>query len=375
MAKSEIKEQLTHINPSVPDAFYRRLLREDNLSYLRENMNSIIGFEIDLNKSCALSGYALIAIKKHSILAYRSDLHEKKKLIIFPSLEKLFDSSFELLNLTVTKSLYNSYSFKGKPLEHGQLKDVVKDLTPAIEDVDLPQNVSEKMMSTMLQTKESLILEDRKNFGSSKVDVIDSELVQRALNAKKSSTDSSETNKQSIDATSTSNPSDTSINNDDMPQDDMPQDDIPQYDNPTVYDMSGDIDIPIDEEIGMPMDGYIDDMPMDEEIDTPMGYIPFESDPDEESMEYQHLQSTSNIQHAGPVEVERSTDPRIQELENSHFTSVQEISNKAIMLGVPAHVSSQIVTSVLQKSSDTEERITILRLLYIRIFKEGKFKV
>lgn len=364
MAKSEIKEQLTHINPSVPDAFYRRLLREDNLSYLRENMNSIIGFEIDLNKSCALSGYALIAIKKHSILAYRSDLHEKKKLIIFPSLEKLFDSSFELLNLTVTKSLYNSYSFKGKPLEHGQLKDVVKDLTPAIEDVDLPQNVSEKMMSTMLQTKESLILEDRKNFGSSKVDVIDPELVQRALNSKKSSTDSSETNKQSIDATSTSNPSDTSINNDDIPKDDIPP-----------YDMSGDIDIPIDEEIGMPMDEYMDDIPMDEEIDTPMGYIPFESDPDDESMEYQHVQSTSNIQHAGPVEVERSTDPRIQELENSHFTSVQEISNKAIMLGVPAHVSSQIVTSVLQKSSDTEERITILRLLYIRIFKEGKFKV
>ena len=88
---SELLEQLTDINPSVPDALFRRLLRDDELGYLRESDNSIIGFEVDLENSVPLSGFAKIGIQKHTILAYRSDLHELKKLILFPSMNKLFN--------------------------------------------------------------------------------------------------------------------------------------------------------------------------------------------------------------------------------------------------------------------------------------------
>ena len=159
---SELLEQLTDINPSVPDALFRRLLRDDELGYLRESDNSIIGFEVDLENSVPLSGFAKIGIQKHTILAYRSDLHEPKKLILFPSMNKLFNDSYGLLGLTVIKTEYSSDSFKGKVLDRGLLQDVIADLTPPAKQVELPQGLTDAIVEAMIDAGNSLNKETRR---------------------------------------------------------------------------------------------------------------------------------------------------------------------------------------------------------------------
>ena len=159
---SELLEQLTDINPSVPDALFRRLLRDDELGYLRESDNSIIGFEVDLENSVPLSGFAKIGIQKHTILAYRSDLHEPKKLILFPSMNKLFNDSYGLLGLTVIKTEYSSDSFKGKVLDRGLLQDVIADLTPRTKQVELPQGLTNAIVEAMIDAGNSLNKETRR---------------------------------------------------------------------------------------------------------------------------------------------------------------------------------------------------------------------
>lgn len=145
-----LRKQLDNIDPSVKDALFRRLLREEDLSFLREDQQ-IYGFEVDLERSVPLSGFALLALQKHTILCYRSDLGESRRLVIFPNLDKLFDESFGLLDLTVTKKLFDSDDFVGTPIESGLLRKVVSDLTPPQREVDLPQGVSEAMVAAMLE--------------------------------------------------------------------------------------------------------------------------------------------------------------------------------------------------------------------------------
>ena len=143
-------EQIKSINPSAKDPLFRRLLREDDLGYLRDG-EKIIGFEIDINNSKELSGYTMIGVQKHTILAYKSDLNEEDRLIIFPSMDKLFDESFELLDLTVIKQEFINSDFKGRVLDKGVLRRVVSDLTPPLRSVELPQGVSEAMVQAMLE--------------------------------------------------------------------------------------------------------------------------------------------------------------------------------------------------------------------------------
>lgn len=148
-------EQIDNIDPSAKDPLFRRLLREEDLGYLRDDSEAIIGFEVDLKNSRELSGFAMIGIQKHTILAFRSDLNEKKKLVLFPSMDKLFDESFDLLGLTVTKKRYKDAKFEGQTLQSGILRDVVADLTPPMKQVELPQGVSEEMITAMLETSAS----------------------------------------------------------------------------------------------------------------------------------------------------------------------------------------------------------------------------
>lgn len=134
-----LREQFQELPPSAKEPLFRRLMVEESLSYLREK-NYIIGFEVDLNKEQTLSGFTLIAIQKHTIYAYRSDLGETPKLVLFPPLEKLFDPSFELLDLQVTKKKFTDSKFVGIKITSGMLQDLVKDLTPPQKQVDLPDN-------------------------------------------------------------------------------------------------------------------------------------------------------------------------------------------------------------------------------------------
>ena len=143
-------EQIKSINPSAKDPLFRRLLRDEDLGYLRDG-EKIIGFEIDINNSKELSGYTMIGVQKHTILAFKSDLNEENSLIIFPSMDKLFDEAFELLDLTVIKQEFTNSDFKGKVLDKGVLRRVVSDLTPPLRSVELPQGVSEAMVQAMLE--------------------------------------------------------------------------------------------------------------------------------------------------------------------------------------------------------------------------------
>lgn len=141
-------EQLAGIDPSVPDALFRRLLYEESLGYLRDD-RSITGFELDLEKSIDLQGYALIAIQKHTILAFRSDLDEPYKLILFPSMDKLDDASFGLQNLTVRRKVFKDDSFTGAFVKEGLLKDVAQDLIPPFKEVEVDDDMAKAMRSSV----------------------------------------------------------------------------------------------------------------------------------------------------------------------------------------------------------------------------------
>ena len=107
----DILEQIKTVNPSVAPALFRLLMRDESVAYLREN-NGIIGFEI-LPTSKEIAGFALIGMRKRTVLAYRSE-DTKPRLIIFPSMDKLFNHSFGLLGLTAKKVFIKSDNFRGK---------------------------------------------------------------------------------------------------------------------------------------------------------------------------------------------------------------------------------------------------------------------
>lgn len=147
-----INQQLENIDPSVKDALFRRLMSEEDLGYLRDGSNSIIGFELDLENSKPLSGFSIIAIQKHTILGYRSDLDEPNKLIIFPSMEKLTDMAFDLQSLTVYRCVYHSADFNGKKISHGTLGEVAQDLIPPYKAVEVPDDMAQSMIDTLRES-------------------------------------------------------------------------------------------------------------------------------------------------------------------------------------------------------------------------------
>lgn len=314
---SELLEQLTDINPSVPDALFRRLLRDDELGYLRESDNSIIGFEVDLENSVPLSGFAKIGIQKHTILAYRSDLHEPKKLILFPSMNKLFNDSYGLLGLTVIKTEYSSDSFKGKVLDRGLLQDVIADLTPPAKQIELPQGLTDAIVEAMIDAGNSLNKETRRTRLS-----------------------------DPVTSTAISNEPET-IPTQDM--EDIPSvfmDDDPVFfdefstdtaDNPVFMDEYS--DEPVTETTGIEITG-----PVSEEFITD--------------------------EHESISEEALAFDFRAIQLLNTKFTNVTEVSNKAIRLGVPEAIANQIIVKVLESVDDPISRIEFARQLFVRVFNE-----
>lgn len=314
---SELLEQLTDINPSVPDALFRRLLRDDELGYLRESDNSIIGFEVDLENSVPLSGFAKIGIQKHTILAYRSDLHELKKLILFPSMNKLFNDSYGLLGLTVIKTEYSSDSFKGKVLDRGLLQDVIADLTPPAKQVELPQGLTDAIVEAMIDAGHSLNKETRRTRLS-----------------------------DPVTSTAISNEPET------IPTQDM--EDIPSVfmdDDPVFFDefSTDTADNPVF------MDEYSDE-PVTENTGTEItGPVSEEFITDE---------------HESISEEALAFDFRAIQLLNTKFTNVTEVSNKAIRLGVPEAIANQIIVKVLESVDDPISRIEFARQLFVRVFNE-----
>lgn len=314
---SELLEQLTDINPSVPDALFRRLLRDDELGYLRESDNSIIGFEVDLENSVPLSGFAKIGIQKHTILAYRSDLHEPKKLILFPSMNKLFNDSYGLLGLTVIKTEYSSDSFKGKVLDRGLLQDVIADLTPPAKQVELPQGLTDAIVEAMIDAGNSLNKETRRTRLS-----------------------------DPITSTAITNEPET------IPTQDM--EDIPSVfmdDDPVFFDefSTDTADNPVF------MDEYSDEPATETTGIEITGPVSEEFITDE---------------HESISEEALAFDFRAIQLLNTKFTNVTEVSNKAIRLGVPEAIANQIIVKVLESVDDPISRIEFARQLFVRVFNE-----
>lgn len=314
---SELLEQLTDINPSVPDALFRRLLRDDELGYLRESDNSIIGFEVDLENSVPLSGFAKIGIQKHTILAYRSDLHEPKKLILFPSMNKLFNDSYGLLGLTVIKTEYSSDSFKGKVLDRGLLQDVIADLTPPAKQVELPQGLTNAIVEAMIDAGNSLNKETRRTRLS-----------------------------DPVTSTAISNEPET------IPTQDM--EDIPSVfmdDDPVFFDefSTDTADNPVF------MDEYSDEPATETTGIEITGPVSEEFITDE---------------HESISEEALAFDFRAIQLLNTKFTNVTEVSNKAIRLGVPEAIANQIIVKVLESVDDPISRIEFARQLFVRVFNE-----
>lgn len=134
---TELETQIKSIDPSAKDALFRRLLYEQSLAYLRPNKNEIIGFNVNLANNDLLAGYAIIAIQKHTILAYKSDLDEQPKLILFPTIDKLRDPEFDLMRLNVERTLYDDDTFTGKLQKTGTLNDVARDLLPPFADAQI----------------------------------------------------------------------------------------------------------------------------------------------------------------------------------------------------------------------------------------------
>lgn len=150
----KLRNQIESINPSAKGPLFRRLMIEEDLGYLRER-DGIIGFEVDLSVDQELSGFLLVAIKKHTILAYRSDIGEEPRLILFPPIDKLFDSTFDMLDLHIIKTLFTDKDFQGEVIEKGRFALSVKDLTPPEKDIDIPDSVSEQMVRQMESVRSS----------------------------------------------------------------------------------------------------------------------------------------------------------------------------------------------------------------------------
>lgn len=143
---TKLEEQICELSPSVKDALFRRLLFAEDLGWLREEdkKGQVIGFEVDLDDQ-ELSGFSLIAIQRHTVIAYVSDRNEDPRLILFPALETLFDPGFELLDLIVTRKEFKDSTFDGISTGHGRFGDMVKDLTPPNRKVDISNTVLDQI--------------------------------------------------------------------------------------------------------------------------------------------------------------------------------------------------------------------------------------
>ena len=153
---TRLELQIRELSPSVKDALYRRLMFAEDLAWLRDEKKKdrVIGFEVDLEGQ-ELSGFTLIAIQRHTVIAFVSDSDESPRLILFPALETLFDPGFELLDLIVTRKEFKDATFQGTVSGHGRFGDMVKDLTPPNRKVDITETVMDQIANIIKNEEES----------------------------------------------------------------------------------------------------------------------------------------------------------------------------------------------------------------------------
>lgn len=308
--------QVRELSPSAREPLFRRLMVDESLAYLREK-NNIIGFELDMSVEQSLSGFSLIGIQKHTIYAFVSDLKETPRLILFPPLDKLFDSAFELLDLQVMKKQFTNAKFEGKELDRGVLRDLVRNLTPPEKKVDISKQVAEQMAKQMKQAD-----------------------VPKPAPSKK-------------------------------PVAPMPTSDT--IDSAPVMEESF-VDEPIMDEPPVEMDlnaGFVDDDPgydmYDENFDSydseyDSGYV-YDTDIDEDSAE----------EPVGDPEPIPDEDPRTLRLREQSFQSLSEVSDFCSgVLGVQRPLAVNVVNKALQSNVAPDYRIELAIKLFAKLFNEKK---
>ena len=306
-----ILEQIKEIDPSDKAALFRRLLYQKDLGYLRDKNGDkkIIGFNVQLDQQEELSGFTIIAIQKHTILAYKSDLGEDEKLILFPSLDKLSDPSFEMDNLEVTREIYRDDSFNGQVVSKGTLSEVTRDLLPPYKKVEVSDDFGESLTNSLLEASKS---EDEKQAQKpsqkTKPDDLDDEEVPAG---------------------------------DGMPNGDNIEDVPPDFDEAVPPDFD-DSPLPPDVEDADDLD---DDSP-DDEIDDDLP----DDDLDEEDPRAKELNQMSG-----------------------KFTKMSDLTYYVVThYGVNADMANNVATAAIGSVDTPATQIDVAILLYIKLFHAGK---
>ena len=306
-----ILEQIKEIDPSDKAALFRRLLYQKDLGYLRDKNGDkkIIGFNVQLDQQAELSGFTIIAIQKHTILAYKSDLGEDEKLILFPSLDKLSDPSFEMDNLEVTREIYRDDSFTGQVVSKGTLSEVTRDLLPPYKKVEVSDDFSESLTNSLLEASKS---EDEKQAQEPSQKLKPDDLDDEEVPA-----------------------------NDGMPNGDDIDDVPPDFDDsvPPDFDDSPLPPLPPDD------DELDDDLP-DDDLDNDLP----DDDDDEEDPRAKELNQMSG-----------------------KFTKMSDLTYYVVThYGVNADMANNVATAAIGSVDTPATQIDVAILLYIKLFHAGK---
>ena len=316
----KIIEQISTIDPSAKDALFRRLMADESLGFLRgeDDAGTITGFEISHTESNRLAGYAVIAMQKHTILAYKSDLDEEPKLILFPDMNKMQDPSFKLLSVVVKRKVFKDDTFTGKTLVEGPLHEVAKDLIPPYKRVEISDEMAASMNDAMIET----------NFDGRKQSRPTPKAPEGPFGARTS-------------APTQSAPAQSNI-----------PDDVP-------------MDIPMDVPMDVPMDAPVDFEPDYDPgfDDTPMEYGGFDSYEGEPTPEPEPPKDNKIIPKT----------PKAIELHNQTFKAISEVSDYVVLYqNVPADFASNVITAALQSTPDAKTQIDVAVLLFVKLFNADK---
>lgn len=331
---TELETQIKSIDPSAKDALFRRLLYEQSLAYLRPNKNEIIGFNVNLSNNNLLAGYAIIAIQKHTILAYKSDLDEQPKLILFPTIDKLRDPEFDLMRLNVERTLYDDDTFTGTVQKTGTLNDVARDLLPPFADTQINN-------------------EDAKAFGES----LNESLSDNQKQTPQKGTDVSTPTVNDVD----DDPDD--LTNYGLDDDALPTS-TPPFDDGSDFD--GSYETPdFDGYDGSDFDGY------DNSYDDPDDRVTANADG---HIYHQATTEDINNKHERTLTIDDSRGADINNRDrNNEFKTMNDLTFYVITkYNVNADIANNVANMAVQKGKTQRDQIELAILIFIKLFNMHK---
>lgn len=313
-----LERQIEEVGPSAAGALFRRLMIEEDLGYLRDR-RTIVGFELDMENNADLAGYTVIALQKHTILAYRSDIHAKTRLILFPTLSMMQDPAFDLLRLNVERKVFKDDSFDAPVQKRGTLKEVAEDLMPTYQDRKISDDTVDQL---------------------SALDKPEPEVAETVPTPK-------------------------------------PREKVLE---PPIVDEP--LDKPLDTPVDTPMDVPVSepDVPMDEPVDFDGGY---DEPPYDDFDAYDAPMDVPPAQEDAPApEPTQSSAPKIEAKEargkqlltaQSDFNSLADVSDYVILnLNVGRDIATNVVNLALNSTRDATTQIEVAVLLFVRMFNENK---